>query len=77
MGKWGRIDSPAPTVYLGIFFFFLRKWKVRDFFGDPVAKNLPCNAEDVGSIPSHETKIPHAAEQLSLPATTTEPTRHS
>ena len=50
---------------------------MRDFFGDPVVKNLPCNAEDVGSIPSQGTKIPHAAEQLSLHAATTEPAHHS
>ena len=36
-----------------------------------VVKNLPCNAGDTGSIPGQGTKIPHAPEQLSLPATTT------
>ena len=29
-------------------------------------KNLACNAEDVGSIPGQDTKIPHASGQLSL-----------
>ena len=27
------------------------------------AKNLPCNAGDLGSVPGWETKIPHAMEQ--------------
>ena len=31
---------------------------VRDFPGDPVVKNLPCNAGDTGSIPGQGTKIP-------------------
>ena len=31
-----------------------------DFPGGPVVKNLPCNAEDMGSIPDWGTKIPHA-----------------
>ena len=37
-----------------------------DFPGGPGVKNLPCNAEDVGSIPDWGTKIPHAAEQLNV-----------
>ena len=37
-----------------------------DFSGGPMVKNLPCNAGDVGSIPGQGTKIPQAAEQLSL-----------
>ena len=41
-----------------------------DFPGGPVAKNLPCNAEDEGSHPRQGTKIPRAAEQLSPRATT-------
>ena len=44
-----------------------------DFSGGPVVKNLPSNAGDAGSIPGRGTKIPHAAGQLSLCATTTEP----
>ena len=50
------------------------KKKRQDFPGGPVIKNLPCNEGDVGSIPGQGTKIPHALEQLSLCATTTEPT---
>ena len=34
-----------------------------DFPGGPVVKNLPCNAEDVGSIPGWGRKILHAPEQ--------------
>ena len=37
-----------------------------DFPGVPVVKNLPCKAEDAGSIPGQETKTPYAEEQLSL-----------
>ena len=36
-------------------------------------KNLPCNAGDLGLIPGRGTRIPHAVEQLSPSATTTEP----
>ena len=32
-----------------------------DFPGDPMVKNPPSNAGDMGSIPSQGTKIPHAA----------------
>jgi len=35
-----------------------------DFLGDPVFKNPPCNAGDMGSIPGVGTKIPHASGQL-------------
>ena len=53
---------------------WIKKMWYRDFPGGPVVKNPPCNAGDVGSIPGRRTKIPHAAGQLSLRATTTEPT---
>ena len=43
-----------------------------DFPGGPVVKNLLSNAGDAGLIPGGGTKIPHAAGQLSLCATTTE-----
>ena len=45
----------------------------RDFPGGPVAKNPPWHAGDLGSIPGWEIKTPHAAKQLSLRATNTEP----
>ena len=38
--------------------------------GGPLGKNLPGNAGEVSSIPDQETKIPRAAEQRSLRATT-------
>ena len=31
----------------------------------PLVKNLPCSAEEAGSIPGQGTKIPHATGQLS------------
>ena len=43
-----------------------------DFPGGAVIKNLPANAGNMGLIPG-PGKIPHAAEQLSPRATTTEP----
>ena len=49
---------------------------VKDFFGVQWSKNQPCNAGDVGSIPGWGTKIPHAAEQLSLHSTTREHACH-
>ena len=42
--------------------------------GGPVVGNLPANAGDTGPIPGQGTKIPHAAQQLSLQATTREKT---
>ena len=50
---------------------------MRDFPSGPVVKNPPCNAGDVSSIPGQGTKIPHAVEQLSPPATTTELLYHT
>ena len=48
--------------------FYAAKNIVRflDFPGGPVVKNLACKAGDRGLIPGQGTKIPHAAEQLSL-----------
>ena len=43
-----------------------------DFPGDPVVKNLPCNARDAGSIPNWETKISHAVGQRSPCVTNSE-----
>ena len=45
---------------------------IRDFPSGPVVKNPPSNAGDMSSIPGWGTKIPHAAGQLGLQATTTE-----
>ena len=42
---------------------------VQDFPDGPVAKNLPCNAEDVSLIPGLGTKVPHTS--------TAEPICHS
>ena len=44
-----------------------------DFPGEPVVKDLPANAWDKGSNHVWSRKIPHATEQISLCATTTEP----
>ena len=43
-----------------------------DFPGGPGVKSLDCHAGDAGSIPGQGTKIPHAKEQLSPRAPTTE-----
>ena len=45
---------------------------MEDFLGGPEVKNLPCNAGDMCLIPSQETKIPPAVEQLSPCALTLE-----
>ena len=45
----------------------------QDFAGGPVVKNLPANAGDTSLILGLGTKIPHAAGQLNLCTTTTEP----
>ena len=42
-----------------------------------MVKNVPCNAENVGSILGQGTKIPQAVEQLSPCATASEPTGHN
>ena len=44
--------------------------------GGPVAKNPLCNSGDASLIPGWETNVPHATEQLSPHATTTEPSCH-
>ena len=44
----------------------------KNFSGGPVVKNPPANSGDTGSISGQRTKIPHAVEQVSLCATTTE-----
>ena len=38
--------------------------------GGPVVNNLPCTAEDAGSIPGRGTNIPYVTGQLSLCTTT-------
>ena len=50
------------------------KWRVGSFPGGPVANSLASNAGDAGSIPGWGTKLAYTAEQLSLCATTREPT---
>ena len=50
---------------------------MEDFPGGPVAQNPPCNAGDTGLICGQGTKISHASGQLSLRATTAEPTYSS
>ena len=52
---------------------FLKKYKIRDFPGGPLVKNVPCNAGDVGSIPGGGTKIPQASGHLLSP----EPGHHN
>ena len=42
-----------------------------------MVENPPSSAGDAGSIPGQGTKIPHAAGQLSLRATTTEPEHYN
>ena len=51
----------------------VKKKKLVGFPGGAVVKSPPANAGDMGSSPGPgRSHIPHAAEQLSLCATTTE-----
>ena len=69
--------SVAVTLWapqkLNKYFSTIQKLLFRDFPSGPVVKNPPSNAEDTGSILGRGTKIPHAAGQLNLHATTREP----
>ena len=63
-----NMEEPEPFLPL-----YLRLINRRGGFpGGAVVKNPPANAGDTGSKP-RSGKIPHAAEQLSPCATTTEP----
>ena len=59
----------TPVVLVSM---YLGKIKKEGFPGGAVGGNLPANAGDTGSIPG-PGRFPHATEQLSLCATTTEP----
>ena len=48
----------SPSAWCG------KKPKNGDISGGPVVRNLLCDAEDTGWIPSQGTKIPHAVEHL-------------
>ena len=37
-------------------------WKMRDFPGGPMVRNLPSNAGGMSSVPSWGTKVLHAAK---------------
>ena len=65
-------QEPIPSRHMKV-----QNHECRDFPAGPVVKNPPCNARDVGLIPCRGMKIPHAEEQLSLLATTTEPAHHN
>ena len=56
---------------MAIQYWYNLKTKGFDFPSGTVDGNLPANAEDMGSIPGPGI-APHAVEQLSLCATTTE-----
>ena len=66
MSYLGGISSVASVLETKLG----EKWA---FSGSPVVKSLPSNAGDTDSIPVQGTKIPHAAGQLSLCATTKDP----
>ena len=52
---------------------FISRMLVKGFPRGAVVENPPVNAGDTGSFEPWSGKIPHAAEQLSPCATTTEP----
>ena len=43
---------------------YAKRSKLGDFPGGHMVKNPPCSAGGVGLIPSWETKIPYAAQEL-------------
>ena len=51
----------------------IKKKRLWDFLGGPLAKNPPSNARDTGSIPGPRTEIPHAMRQLSPHTATMSP----
>ena len=67
------MEEPEPFLPL---YLRLKERRSGAFPGGAVVKNPPANAGDTGSKP-WSGKIPHAAEQLSPCATTTEPACHS
>ena len=74
---WEYIHCYSIFIFICVFKIlhptaFFKTTILGDFPGGPVVKNPPSNAGDVGLIPGRGTKIPHAAGQLSLHATTTE-----
>ena len=71
MWKEKSQDNCCPEITEGN---WSKSDSLRNFPGGPGVKNLPSNAGDVGLISGEGTKIPHAVEQLSLRAPTTEPT---
>ena len=65
-----------PPLYQEWMLDFIKNF-LRDFPGGTVVKNPPCSARDSGSNPGLGTKIPHAAEQLSLHAAAVGPMGHN
>ena len=53
--------------------FSIKKGKKRNFLGGPLVKNLPANAEDMGSNPGPKGSHLLWSNQASVCATTTEP----
>ena len=73
--SWSIVNLTQAMIMSAIALFFkhrLLENRYRDFPGGPMVKNPPCKA----SSPVRGTKIPHAMEQLSFSATTTEPEHH-
>ena len=72
--KWTWIHHKCILQTLGKPLKKVKKKKYNwGFPGGLVVKNPPANAADSGWIPPCSGDIPHAEEQLSLCATTTEP----
>ena len=72
VNTWQRTGPGSGTSFEDQRFFSFQIVLNRDFPGGAVVKNPPANTGDMGSIPGLG-RSPHAAEQRSPCATTTEP----
>ena len=57
LGCKSQQDEPSAMGYA-------KRSELGDFPGGHMVKNPPCSAGGVGLIPSWETKIPYAAQEL-------------
>ena len=64
--KQGLQPSLFSFFFFNPHYFLIEKDINRDFPGGPVVKNPRCSTGNTGSVSGWGSKIPYAAEQLSL-----------